>query len=75
MNKEKFIAWGHKLHSHTHSYVTCAFINAFRHLGYDVYHFDNSDDVSGFDFSNSIFLTEVLYFSAISLKVSPLLTL
>ena len=55
---KKFVAWGHKLHTHTHSYIHYAYCKAFRHLGYDVYWFDKNDDVSTFDFSNSLFLTE-----------------
>jgi hypothetical protein len=54
---KKFIAWGAKLHSHTQSYVHVAYAKAFQHLGYDIYHFDDRDNVQGFDFSNSIFLT------------------
>lgn len=55
---DKVIIWGHKLHSHTHSYVHNAFYKAFKHMGYDTYWFDSSDDVASFDFSNSLFLTE-----------------
>jgi len=33
-------------------------LRAFKYFGYDVYHFDDSDDVSGFDFSNCVFFTE-----------------
>lgn len=55
---DKVVIWGHKLHSHTHSYIHNAFYIAFKHLGYDTYWFDNSDDVSGFDFANTLFLTE-----------------
>lgn len=54
---KKFIAWGVKLHSHTHSYIHVAYCKAFKYLGYDVYHFDDNDDISSFNFSNSIFLT------------------
>ena len=54
---KKFIAWGLKLHSHTHSYIHVAYCKAFQYLGYDVYHLDDSDDISNFDFTNSIFLT------------------
>lgn len=54
----KVIIWGHKLHTHTHSYIHYAFYRAFKHLGYNTYWFDNSDDVTNFDFSNSLFLTE-----------------
>jgi len=55
---KKVILWGHKLHSHTHSYIHWAFHRAFEHLGYETYWFDNKDDVSKFDFSNSLFITE-----------------
>lgn len=55
---EKVVIWGHKLHTHTHSYIHDAFYKTFRHLGYETYWFDNSDDVSGFDFANTLFLTE-----------------
>jgi len=55
---KKVVIWGHKLHSHTHSYIHWAFHRAFEHLGYDTYWFDNDDDVSTFDFSNSLFITE-----------------
>jgi len=54
----KIIIWGHKLHSHTHSYIHNSYFKAFKSLGYDVFWFDHTDDISGFDFSNSIFFTE-----------------
>jgi hypothetical protein len=54
----KIVIWGHKLHSHTHSYIHNAFYLAFMHLKYKTYWFDNNDDVSSFDFSKSIFITE-----------------
>ena len=50
--------WGHKLHSHTHSYIHNAFYRAFQHLGYPTYWFDDGDNVGSFDFSNSLFITE-----------------
>ena len=55
---KKFIAWGHKLHSHTHSYIHCAYVKAFDHMGWETMHLDNEDDISNIDFNNSIFLTE-----------------
>lgn len=55
---EKVVIWGHKLHTHTHSYIHEGFFRAFKHLGYPTYWFDNEDDVSNFDFSNTLFLTE-----------------
>lgn len=56
--KEKIIIWGHKLHSHTHSYIHNAYFKAFKSLGYEVFWFDHTDNTSGFDFSNCIFFTE-----------------
>jgi hypothetical protein len=55
---KKVIIWGHKLDTNTFSYINWAFHRAFKHLGYDAYWFDNNDDVSNFDFSNSLFITE-----------------
>lgn len=54
----KIIIWGHKLHSHTHSYIHNSYFKAFKSLGYEVFWFDQTDDTSQFDFSNSIFFTE-----------------
>ena len=55
---KKVVIWGHKLHSHTHSYIHWGFYRAFKHLRYETYWFDNNDNVQDFDFSNSLFLTE-----------------
>lgn len=59
--KESFnqvVIWGHKLHTHTHSYIHERFYRAFQYLGYPTYWFDDRDDVSDFDFSHTLFLTE-----------------
>jgi len=58
MKYKKIIIWGHPLHSHTHSYIHQAFFRAFKSLGYDTCWFDDSTDVSSFDFSDALFLTE-----------------
>jgi hypothetical protein len=58
MKINKIIIWGHKLHSHTHSYIHNAYYLAFKYLNYDTYWFDDKDDVKKFDFSNSLFITE-----------------
>lgn len=58
LSKYKIVLWGHKLHSHTHSYVHYAFNKAAKHMGHESYWLDNNDDVSNIDFSNSIFITE-----------------
>lgn len=58
MKNKKVIIWGHKLHSHTHSYIHNSYYKAFKAMGYDTYWLDNNDDISGFDFDNCIFFTE-----------------
>ena len=55
---KKIIIWGHPLHSHTHSYIHNAFYIAFKYLGYNTYWFHDNSDITGFDFSNSLFITE-----------------
>lgn len=55
---DKVIIWGHRLHSHTHSYIHWGFYRAFKHLGYCTYWLDNNDDISKFNFANSLFITE-----------------
>ncbi len=57
---KKLIIWGHKLGTHTHSYVHNGYYRAAKYMGYDTYWFDDKDDTSNFDFANSIFITEVL---------------
>jgi hypothetical protein len=57
-NITKIILWGHKLHSHTHSYIHNGFYLAAKYLNIDTYWFDDDDDVSNFDFSFSLFITE-----------------
>ena len=58
MKISKIIIWGHFLHSNTYSYIHNAFYVAFKHLGYDTYWFDDNSDISHFDFSNSLFISE-----------------
>jgi len=58
MNFNKIIIWGHKLHSHTHSYIHQAFNIAFTHLKYNVLWLDDNDDISNINFENVLFLTE-----------------
>ncbi|MDE3046075.1 MAG: hypothetical protein KGJ02_05475 [Verrucomicrobiota bacterium] len=55
---DQVVIWGHKLHTHTHSYIHERFYRAFQHLGYPTYWFDNQDHLEGFDFSRTLFLTE-----------------
>jgi hypothetical protein len=55
---DKVVIWGHKLHTHTHSYIHEGFFRAFENLGYPTYWFDKLDDIADFDFSNTFFITE-----------------
>jgi len=55
---DKVVLWGHKLHSHTHSYIHWGFSRAFKHLGYKVYWLDSKDNLTNIDFSNALFITE-----------------
>ena len=54
----KIIIWGHKLHSHTHSYIHGAFFKAFKSMGYDTYWLDNSDNIDVISFKDCLFMTE-----------------
>jgi hypothetical protein len=54
----RVIIWGYHLAEHTHSYINNGFYRAFQYLGYETYWFSDNDDVSGFDFSDCLFLAE-----------------
>ena len=55
---KKVILWGHKLHSHTHSYIHFGFKKAFEYLNYETLWLDNTDNIDNIDFTNSLFITE-----------------
>ena len=58
---DKVIIWGHKLHTHTHSYIHYGFYKAFKHLNYNVYWLDENDinnNFKNFNFDNCLFITE-----------------
>lgn len=67
MNLDKIIICGHELHNHTHSYIHNAFYRTFKHLGYNVYWF-NEDGVNNYpcdknvdiDFNNTLFIVHGL---------------
>lgn len=54
----RVIIWGHKLYSHTHSFIHYGFHKGFKYLGYEVHWLDHSDDLSNLDLRNSLFITE-----------------
>ena len=55
---KRVILWGHKLHSHTHSYIHWAFYRTFKHLGFETYWLDNKDSLAGLNLANTLFITE-----------------
>jgi hypothetical protein len=55
---DQVVIWGHKLHTHTHSYIHYGFFKAFQHLGYKTLWLDNSDDISKINFGATLFITE-----------------
>src|SRR5690242_2068942 len=55
---KQVVIWGHKLHSHTHSYIHEGFYRGFLHLGYKTVWLDDTDDLSGIDFTQTLFITE-----------------
>jgi len=55
---DQVVLWGHKLHSHTHSYIHGAFVKAFEYIGYKTLWLDKTDDISGINFENNLFITE-----------------
>ena len=57
-NFKNVVIWGHKLGTHTHSYVHNSFYETFKYMGYNTYHLDDNDNIGNIDFSNSLFITE-----------------
>lgn len=55
---KKFIVWGCGLHEHTNSYVYAAFYKAAKSMGFESYWLNANSDVSGMDFTDSLFITE-----------------
>jgi hypothetical protein len=55
---KKVIIWGHKLHTHTHSYIHYGFFKAFESMGYETHWLDNRDNTLGIDFTDTLFITE-----------------
>lgn len=57
----KVCIWGHKFRDnyyHTHCHIHDAWYRAFTNVGANVCWFDDQDDVSGYDFHNTLFITE-----------------
>ena len=55
---KKIVIWGHKLHSHTHSYIHYAFFKSFNYIGVDTIWLNNDDDITSYDFDGALFITE-----------------
>lgn len=54
----KVIIWGHKLHSHSHSYIHSYYYRAFKKLDYEVFWLDHKDRVDRDFFRHALVLTE-----------------
>jgi hypothetical protein len=53
------VIWGHKLYgNNTYGYIQDGFYKGFQYLGYKTLWFDNNDDISSMDFSQTLFVTE-----------------
>lgn len=61
-NLSKVVIWGHKLldarTANTFAFIHDSWFRTFRYMGYETIWLDNSDNISGIDFENSLFLTE-----------------
>lgn len=57
MKQKKIIIWGYP-HYDTLNHVFESMYAAIKHLGYEVYYFNNKTYLSNFDYENSIFITE-----------------
>jgi hypothetical protein len=57
MDIDAVIIWGHKLHTHTHSYIHNAFYKAFQFLGYKCYWVDDTTSERQFP-EKSLYITE-----------------
>ena len=55
---KQVVIWGHKLHSHTHSYIHYGFYNTFNYLGYKTYWYDCNDNIELINFDNTLFIVE-----------------
>lgn len=55
---KKAVVWGCRLHEHTNSYVYAGYYKAFKAMGFDAYWLHPDSDVSGMDFSDTLFFTE-----------------
>lgn len=55
---KKFVVWGCRLHEHTNSYVYAGYYKAAKAMGMDAYWLQPDSNVSGIDFSDTLFITE-----------------
>jgi len=56
---KQVVIWGHKLHSHTHSYIHYGFYKGFKHLGYKTIWLDDDPiNNNSYDYSDALFITE-----------------
>ena len=58
LKPNRVIIWGHKLHTHTHSYIHSSYYRAFKSLGIETHWLDSSDSIGFSDLSGTLFFSE-----------------
>jgi hypothetical protein len=58
LRPKRVIVWGHKLHTHTHSYIHSSYYKAFKSLGFETHWLDSSDSIGSSDLSGTLFFSE-----------------
>jgi len=57
VDKARWVIWGAKDGLNTFHHIHEAYLRTLKHMGKEVYYFDQSDDISNFDFSGVVFLS------------------
>jgi hypothetical protein len=58
MGPKKVIIWGHKLHTHTHSYIHSSYFKAFKSLGFETLWLDKNDSLGSTELEGTLFFSE-----------------
>jgi len=58
INPKRVIVWGHKLHSHTHSYIHSSYVRAFAAMGFETYWLDQNDSIGSTPLDGTLFFSE-----------------
>jgi len=58
MPPRRVVVWGHKLHTHTHSYIHSSYYRAFKSLGYETHWISNQNEIGTVDLEGTLFFSE-----------------